>query len=107
MAGNAESRRAVVAQVLAYAAYLQGLTPARLESMLLGSHLCPRGVDTILAAVEAGDQQQALDAQAFNDGLARGLSEGDFRLVLVLDSAPDELVQIVGYLQLLSERILY
>ena len=32
LAGNAESRRAVVAQVLSYAGYLQGLDPVQLES---------------------------------------------------------------------------
>lgn len=106
LASNAESRRAVVAQVLSYAAYLQGLPPGRLESEILGSHLQVRGVSNILTAVEAGDQQRALDSQAFADGLARSLAEGEFRLVLVLDSAPDELVQLVGYLQFLTDKIL-
>jgi hypothetical protein len=43
LAKNAEARRAVVAQVLAYAAYLQGLTPEQLECDVLGAKLrkCP------------------------------------------------------------------
>lgn len=59
LAGNAESRRAVVAQVLSYAGYLQGLDPAQLESQVLAPHLAPGG--TVLAAAEADDQQHALD----------------------------------------------
>lgn len=105
LAGNAEARRAVVAQVLSYAAYLQGLTPDRLESEVLGPHLYKRGTTSIVAAVEAADQRGVLDPQAFTDGLAQSLAGGGFRLVFVLDSAPDELVQLVGFLQLLTDRI--
>jgi hypothetical protein len=32
-----------------------------------------------------------VDAEDFRDGLARSLAEGNFRLVVVLDSEPDEL----------------
>jgi len=97
LAGNAESRRAVVAQVLSYAGYLQGLDPEQLESQILGT--------SVLAAVQAGDQQHAVDAEDFRDGLAQSLAEGSFRLVIVLDSAPDELVQVVGYLQSVTDKI--
>jgi hypothetical protein len=103
LAVNAESRRAVVAQVLSYAGYLQGLNPDQLESQVLARHLPPGG--TVLAAVEADDQQHTLDPAAFRDGLGRTLAEGSFRLVIVLDSAPDELVQVIGYLQSVSEKI--
>jgi hypothetical protein len=102
LAGNAESRRAVVAQVLSYAGYLQGLNPDQLEAQVLARHLGPRG--SVLAAVEADDQQFAVDPAAFRDGLAQSLAEGSFRLVIVLGSAPDELVQ-VGYLQSVAEKI--
>jgi hypothetical protein len=103
LAGNAESRRAVVAQVLSYAGYLQGLDVDQLQSQILAKHLPPGG--TVLAAVEAGDQQHAVDPAAFKDELARSLAEGSFRLVIVLDSAPDELVQVVGYLQSVTDKI--
>jgi hypothetical protein len=103
LAGNAESRRAVVAQVLSYAGYLQGLDPAQLESRVLAAHLLAGG--TVLGAVEADDQQHALDKKAFQEELARTLAEGSFRLVIVLDSAPDELVQVVGYLELVTDKI--
>jgi hypothetical protein len=103
LADNAESRRAVVAQVLSYAGYLQGLDPDQLESDILARH--PGAAVSVLAAVEADDQQHAVDPSAFRDGLARSLAEGSFRLVIVLDSVPDELVQVVGYLQSITEKI--
>jgi len=70
LAGNSEARRAIVAQVLSYAAYLQGFQPAQLESDALVAHLHERGVETVLAAAEANDQQHAIDPRAFADGLA-------------------------------------
>jgi hypothetical protein len=48
LAENAESRRAVVAQVLSYAGYLQGLDPEQLETQILGRHLEAGG--SVLAA---------------------------------------------------------
>lgn len=102
LAGNAESRRAVIAQVLSYAGYLQGLDPDQLESQILAPVL---DAGLVLAAVEAGDQQRAVDPEAFREGLARSLADGSFRLVIVLDSAPDELVQLTGYLQSVTDKI--
>jgi hypothetical protein len=84
LADNAESRRAVVAQVLSYAGYLQGLDLDQLESEVLARQ--PGAAASVLAAVEADDQQHAVDPAAFREGLARSLAEGSFRLVIVLDS---------------------
>ena len=103
LAGNAEARRAVVAQILSYAGYLQGLDPGQLESQVLGNRLGEGG--SVLTMVEAGDQEHAVEPSAFRDGLARSLADGSFRLVIVLDSAPDELVQVVSYLQSITEKI--
>jgi hypothetical protein len=103
LAANSESRRAVIAQVLSYAGYLQGLDPEQLESQILASKL-PSG-ESVLSLVRAGDQQNAIDAEEFRQGLARSLADGAFRLVIVLDSAPDELVQVVGYLQSVTDKI--
>lgn len=66
LADNSESRRAVVAQVLSYAAYLQGLDPKQLDSQVLSLS----GADTVLEAVQADDQERALDPATFADGLA-------------------------------------
>lgn len=87
----------MVAQVLSYAGYLQGLHLEQLESQILGA--------SVLAAVQASDQQHVVDAEDFRDGVTRSLAEGSFRLVIVLDSAPDELVQVVGYLQAVTDKI--
>jgi hypothetical protein len=59
----------------------------------------------VLPAGQAGDQQHAVEAEDFREGLARSLAEGSFRLVIVLDSAPDELVQVIGYLQSVTDKI--
>jgi hypothetical protein len=103
LAGNAEARRAVVAQVLSYAGYLQGLDLGQLESRVLGGELGDGG--SVFAMVEAADQEHELDPSAFTEGLGRSLADGSFRLVIVLDSAPDELVQVVGYLQSITDKI--
>lgn len=105
LATNAEARRAVVAQVLSYAAYLQGLDPAQLETQVLAGHLTNGGYDSVLAAVKGDDQDHSLDPDAFTAALAASLADGGFRVVIVLDSAPDELVQLVGYLESLTDQI--
>ena len=45
----------------------------------------------------------SLDEAAFRANLAQSLTEGRFRLVLVLDSAPPELVRTTSYLQRQTE----
>jgi hypothetical protein len=100
---NAESRRAVVAQVLSYAGYLQGLDLAQLESQILREKLGAAG--SVLGAVQADERQDVVDPAAFDDGISHSLADGSFRLVIVLDSAPDELIQVVGYLQMVTDKI--
>lgn len=106
LAASPEARRAVVAQVLAYAAYLQGLDAGYLQSLTLGGHLRQRGVTSILGAVQCNDQGQTVDAEAFDRALAESLAAGSFRIVIVLDSVPDELVQLVGYLESLTSKVI-
>lgn len=103
---NAEARRAVVAQVLTYAAYLRGMDPTVLERDVLRSHLHKRGFDSLATAAAAEDQAGAFDATTFADGLTESLAEGRFRLVLVLDEAPEELVRLVGYLGAVADKLL-
>lgn len=102
---NAEARRAVVAQVLTYAAYLHGLDVADFETNILGTHLRERGVATLLEAASANDQAGAIDAESFAANLAESLATGAFRLIIVLDDAPVELVELVGYLETVAERL--
>ncbi|MDP9364532.1 MAG: hypothetical protein M3Q10_09975 [Chloroflexota bacterium] len=106
LARNAEARRAVVAQILTYAAFLRGLDPGTLERDVLGPHIRKLGHDGLAAAVEADDQEGAFDPTAFAGGLAASLDEGRFRLVLVLDEAPEELARLVGYLGSVADKLL-
>lgn len=103
---NAEARRAVVAQVLTYAAYLKGMSAKRLEQDVLARHLSERNYQSLAEAVVANDQAGSFDAEAFASDLGESLSQGRFRLVFVLDEAPEELVRLVGYLETIGDKLL-
>lgn len=105
LAGNAEARRAVVAQVLAYAAFLHRIDPTSFEREVLASHLQARGHQGLLDAVASSDQEGSFDTDAFASDLAESLSTGRFRLVFVLDDAPEELVRLVGYLEAVTAEL--
>jgi hypothetical protein len=102
---NSEARRAVVAQVLTYAAYLHGLDVAELEQNVLGPHLAKRGASTLLDLARATDQAGAVDPRSFGETLDESLATGRFRLVIVLDAAPAELMELVAYLEVVAERL--
>ncbi len=93
---NAEARRAVVAQVLMYAAFLKGVDRRTLERDILGSHIARRRFGSLLEAAREADQIGNFDEADFTTALDDCLATGAFRLVLVLDEAPAELVQLVG-----------
>jgi hypothetical protein len=101
---NAEARRAVVAQILTYAAYLKRFAFEELEA-LLRPHLAQLDATSIADAVGRSDQSGQFDSRGFEDALTACLANGAFRLVLVLDAAPSELVQLVGYLESISSGI--
>jgi hypothetical protein len=105
LAKNSEARRAVVSQALSYAAYLKGMTRDTLEKKIVRPFLGRNSADSIAGLVEASLQSGAVDRAAFNARLDRSLEEGDFRIVYVLDSAPDELVRLVGYLESITTGI--
>ena len=106
LAKNSEARRAVVAQVLTYAAFLRGMDAETLERSVLGQQLQSKGHATLADAVESENQEGSFDAASFSEGLTRSLADGRFRLVLVLDEVPDELVRLVGYLASIAEKVL-
>ncbi len=106
LAKSAEARRVVVAQVLTYAAYLRGMDRASLEHDVLGQYLSSHGLTSLSDAVKAKDQEGSFDAVAFDAGVRSCLSDGRFRLVLVLDSAPAELTQLVGYLEAVGDLVI-
>lgn len=106
LAKNSEARRAIVAQVLAYAAFLQGLTVENLEQENLQTHLSNAGYGSILEAVQANDQDGEVDADSFSATLQEFLDHGNFRLVLVLDDTSDELERILAYLDAMTIQAL-
>lgn len=99
---NAESRRAVVAQVLAYAAALHGMSAEQFERDVLVKALDGR---TLHDVVRESAQEESLAAPEFAASLSAALREGTFRLVLVLDQAPADLVRIVGYLEAVTSGL--
>ena len=107
LARNSEARRAVVAQVLSYAAFLQGTGRRFFEEDLAGPYLRARGLSSLADAVRATMQDASFDADAFAAGVEHSLAVGAFRLVLVLDEAPPELVRLVGYLEVIGEHLVF
>src|SRR2546421_3159759 len=105
LAWNAEARRAIIAQVLAYAAYLWGLDQITLEQDVLSWHLQKRGYESLAHAVASNDQEGSFDTEAFSSGVTESLKLGHFRLVFVLDDAPAELVRLVNYLETISDQL--
>jgi hypothetical protein len=99
LAKNAEARRAVVAQILTYAAFLHGLDQHTLEGDVLRKELAKRGYKNLTSAMTENDQDGSFDRDEFASGLSENLTSGAFRLVLVLDDAPGELVRLIGYLE--------
>ena len=96
LACNAEARRAIVSQILAYAASLHGYGVEALEQGPLHGSLA--GYGSISGAVSVQDQEGAVDAAEFVPALQEHLDAGRFRLVLVLDSVSSELERIIAYL---------
>lgn len=104
LARNAEARRAVVSQVLAYAAALHGLEAAQLESLVL-RYLTDHGFSSIVSAAKSADQEGTVEDDRFQSDLQTSLRDGNFRLVFVLDDAPPELVNLVAYLEAKIEKL--
>lgn len=86
---NREARRHMVAQALEYAADLHRLTVKEFENDILGKSLA----DVI------GED----DDENFYKELAEDLARGSFRIVFLLDKAPSVLVNLVGYLETITE----
>lgn len=102
---NPEARRAVVAQVLTYAAFLKGMDVKGLESKVLAQHLAKRGHSSLADAAQELEQEETWDAAEFEEGLETSLSTGAFRLVVVLDAAPAELARLTAYLESISQQL--
>ncbi len=91
-------RRQVVTQVLGYAAHLCRLDAAAFAT-LLQPHLRSRDLASVTEAATATAQDPGFDATAFEAALVGCLQDGRLRCAVVLDTAPPDLVELVGYLQ--------
>ena len=96
LAKNAEVRRAVVGQILSYAASLTQLDADDFLSRFSG-RLGSDAVAALAPHAGAGETEE-WDPDRFRADLATTLSEGAFRLVIAVDRITDELRGIVEYL---------
>ncbi|RZU19766.1 hypothetical protein EV645_1984 [Kribbella rubisoli] len=105
LAANTDRRRSLT-QVLGYAAYLRRLDSEGLF-ILLQDYLERHGYSSIAdAAGAATEGDPNFDEDSFNVRLNEALSDGRLRAVVVLDEAPADLVDLVGYLQdVTSDRL--
>ena len=106
LASNWEARRAIVSQVIAYAAFLHRFDIESLERGPLRASLADAGHGSVLDAVQAQDQEGAVDADSFNTSMQEFLDQGNFRLVLVLDEVSAELARVVAYLDTVTVQAL-
>ena len=106
LASNPEARRAIVSQVIAYASFLRGCDVEGLERGPLRRPLADAGYESILDAVQAQDQEGAVDAASFSSSMQEFLDQGNFRLVLVLDEVSAELTRVVAYLDAITVQAL-
>lgn len=93
---NAESRRAVIAQALSYAASVHGMSRQDFENAVAPARL---GGQSVFETVRQNLQEESLAQSEFESSLEAHLSAGSFRVVIVLDEAPSELVSLMGYLE--------
>jgi len=83
-ARNAEARRGVIAQVLAYAAYLWKLDQTTLEQDVLDQHLRKRGYKSLAHAVESNDQEGSFNVTIPISLQCAGLIKFQYRIVHTL-----------------------
>lgn len=95
---NPESRRAIVAQLLSYAAFL--------EKMSLDEFTAKAATAGDASAIYARVLGLA-NPDEFNMKLQQHLEAGYFRLVLVLDSVPAALARLASYLQFATTQKLW
>lgn len=101
---NPEARRAVVAQVLAYAAHLYRADFGSFERDV-SKHLAGKGFASIADALTVVTQSP-VDAVELRKSAESYLESGAFRLVLVLDEVPEELARVVGYLEAIGRGVI-
>ena len=98
-----EAKRAVVAQALTYAAGLRGIGVKHLEKETLKEQLKDKRLVEVVRESESVDED-SFDEGAFYENLGKHLAAGSFRIVIVLDDAPPQLVRVIGYLDLFTTK---
>jgi len=98
-------RRSVIAQVLGYAAFFHRMSVEAFEQVL-GPHIAKLGHESVSTAAAAAMQDGTVDHLAFMGALGFALNEGRFRCVVVIDSAPTDLVELVDYMQTATNDLL-
>ncbi|MFI6511613.1 hypothetical protein ACIBCT_28760 [Streptosporangium sp. NPDC050855] len=97
LAANSD-RRSVFTQVLGYASYLFRLSSETFED-LMRPYLDRRNCASITEAVEAETGDGSVDPDMFRNGMTDALEQGRMRCVVVLDAASEDLIDLAGYLQ--------
>jgi hypothetical protein len=64
-----------------------------------------RGYNSLADAIAANDQAGSFVPTSFTEHIGEALAQGIFRLVFVLDDAPQELVRLVGYLESITNGL--
>lgn len=105
LAANTDRRQALT-QILGYAAYLRRLDYDGLTTVAR-AYLARHDLESVeSAAIAAAEGDPSFDLILFRTRLDEALYEGLVRAVIVLDTAPPELVERVGYLQeMTSDRL--
>ena len=102
LARNSEARRAIVSQVIAYAAFLKGYYIQEPEQVTLRRQLAQAGYASIWEAVQAQDQSGAVNPDSFIASFQGFLDTGHLSLVIVLDEVSAELERAVAYLDAIT-----
>ena len=82
LARNPEARRAIVSQIISYAAFLHGFDVEALEQGPLRKHLADAGHRSILGAVQAHDQEGSVDPRFIQEFIARVSEHGQVQIGL-------------------------
>lgn len=106
LARSTEAKRAIMAQVISYAAFLQGYDVESLAQGPLSKSLSDLDQVSILESVMTQDQEDVIDSDTFETSLQEYLTNGMFRLVLILDNSSVELERVIAYLDAVTMKSL-
>ncbi|MYI98489.1 MAG: hypothetical protein F4104_02405, partial [Gemmatimonadetes bacterium] len=106
LARSSEAKRAIVAQVISYAAFLQGFEVESLAKGPLSKSLSDQNQVSILGMAMTQDQEDEIDSESFESSLQEYLTNGMFRLVLIMDDSSVELERVIAYLDAVTKQSL-